>query len=877
MAGSGSRLFRQSKPKALPAESRSDALPIGDSSRSISKLYVHLMTDLTSLSTIPCLSDPFWRHARLNFTNESEETTIYDSSAQSTRMQSGEALLYAESAGNILTVITNSSMDNATLESIVCDAMATNTYTGLTIYPEGALTSLFAVPSCINSTATYLQDLSLTSVIVTSGMAPPSLINLTIVFSEIPRSAINWDLLFTTTLPALTRFHVENCPDLSLSTLPPSIPRRIKYFNVNSNQIYGSIPTTMLKDYTFSDSLTLSMSYNYLSGPIPSGLFSGFMNGATSLPNLDITLDSNMGLNGTLPENLFGAIASLVAEPVYLSNASFRFSATSCSFEGQIPANLFGSTPFTGPSLYNFEIILASSAFGGTLPAALFSGVNITASNSFRLALNQIAFEGELPATLIRSAPSFTVRTLIVQLGGTSLTGNFPQDLFKYVTVTDVFSFSLSNSDLSGPLPSSLNFNFPSGLSSFSFGLVSSSFSGTIPSGLFGAVIPHDTAPTITLPSGPITTPAASTSAQLNIIIALPSLKLTGSIPADLFSPLIASSYAPNVQVGFNCAGCRLSGTIPSSWNGLRFSTLLLDNNANLTGTIPSALLSSTFPGLTIGASSTNLTGIMPLINATRIALLQLDNTAIDFCSSPDSSVATRPTWAPAQLPAGCLLGTSACACQDKWPAICVRRCNRIPTVSGCPPSTYPGPGFYCNGTIWTSDFTVQLPTLTIPSGAVETVVNGDVASSTIVFNGLNSTLIIKGGCATNLSSITIELTQEEAKKIGKSGLLQKLISYYASAAACNATDTITLNAVVKDGGCRKVKAQVSNQDSSSLSAYFTMDSSKCNLWWIILVSVVAGLVVLVAIILALLSIFSPSFRNKVRPFSNRARPNNLE
>lgn len=789
--------------------------------------------------------------------------------------RSDEALNDAIAAGSILTVVTNSSMDNSTLESIVCTALASNLYTGVNIYPvDGYVTKYFSVPSCINLTATYLLDVNMTGVIAIANIAPSSVVNLTIIASQLQRSPVNWALLFDVAIPLVERFHIERCPDLFFSELPSSIPRRIKYFNLDFNQLAATIPSTMLHNYTFTDPLILSISGNALHGSIPGDLFSGFMAGATSLPNIDISFDGNR-LGSVLPDNLFGIIPSIAGGSVtHLSNASFRFSAALTGLNGEIPANLFGSTAFSGPSLDNFELNLSSNQLNGTIPPAFISGVNITASNSFVLSLGQNVLEGEIPSTLIRTTPLFSVRALTVLLSNNLFQGGIPQDMLKFVAVTDAFVLGASNCNLTGSLPSTLELNFPDGLSLFSLNLASNPLTGTLADGLLGLVFPAGTTTSIPLPS---TTPSPSTSANILISVSLSDTKLTGAIPERFFSPLIASSYAPNARVSFNVANAKLSGSLPSSWNDIQFSSLVLDSNTNLVGTLPSLVLSSNSVTTYMSASSTNITGIMPIINATSLQVFIMENTAIDFCSAPNSSSA-RPIWAPTKAPIACSFGLSACACQDRWPSRCVARCSRpSPVAPACPPSTYPGPGFYCNGTVWTTDFPVKQPTLNIPTGAVETVVNGDVASSTIIFNGLNSTLIIKGGCPTNLTTITIELTEEEAKKIGKSGLLQTLISYYATAAACNLTDNITLNAIVKDGGCRKVKAKLSDQNSSSLSAYFTMDSSKCNLWWIILVSVIAGLVVLVAIILALLSIFSPAFRNKVRPYSNRARQNNVE
>ena len=148
------------------------------------------------------------------------------------------------------------------------------------------------------------------------------------------------------------------------------------------------------------------------------------------------------------------------------------------------------------------------------------------------------------------------------------------------------------------------------------------------------------------------------------------------------------------------------------------------------------------------------------------------------------------------------------------------------------------------------------------------------MTSSSIVLNDLTSTIEVIG-CATNLTQIHIELTKEQVEKLGKSQLYQLLSTL--SRNCSTSLDDVNMSVHVRDGGCRKVSVRkVSSDDRSTLSGLFMVDNSSCKTWWIILISVVCGVIVLAILILVLLAIFYKPFRAKVRPYS-KARPPGAE
>jgi len=91
-----------------------------------------------------------------------------------------------------------------------------------------------------------------------------------------------------------------------------------------------------------------------------------------------------------------------------------------------------------------------------------------------------------------------------------------------------------------------------------------------------------------------------------------------------------------------------------------------------------------------------------------------------------------------------------------------------------------------------------------------------------------------------------------------------------------NCISTISSSVSVKptSKSCKKFTGQTSTTDGENgqklVSIIFTTDDFKCKVWWIILVSVLGGLIVLVAIFLIV--VFSvPSLRNFFRPFARRS------
>lgn len=215
-----------------------------------------------------------------------------------------------------------------------------------------------------------------------------------------------------------------------------------------------------------------------------------------------------------------------------------------------------------------------------------------------------------------------------------------------------------------------------------------------------------------------------------------------------------------------------------------------------------------------------------------------------------------------------------------------------VPVASPSPPECLPkltGADllrFTCIDGKWTSNTSITQPTVEIPP-QTSIVIVGNLTTSQLVLTGLQASVVVKGCISEGLKFVYVELTEEDIKRLEKekdkkfTTLLLSIVdspdnSTEQCASSINLAD-VELKIKTKESGCKKVKSQrQQSNEKKTLSALFTLDTSKCNLWWIILVSVLGGLILLGAIIFALLTAFVPAVRKAVRPYSaakkNRAR-----
>ena len=592
-------------------------------------------------------------------------------------------------------------------------------------------------------------------------------------------------------------------------------------------------------------------------------------------PILEQVLLPNNNLGGTLPEKLPSSIRT--------------FSLYKNRVSGSIPPTLlqdYVSITSSLPQTYVWQLGLNNLT--GTIPPSLLTSV--PAYSTIFLTLDGSGITGTIPRTLLSLTHSSTIRSVAISFGTLSLVDTIPADLWglpSNMPELTRLTITLSSPSLSGTISAGWmsQYSFPS-LSSISISLANSNLSRGTFTGLLPASAPQMTSYTLDLSNNPLQT----------------------SMPSYLLSNMLSFSAHPTSRCLFNIAlqNCSLTGilTLPtppdnlsvlayfyliSSHNSLAelvvntnvskyLNWLDVSYNGDLQGRIDN-LFSSSWSYLSVlDVRYTSLGGTMPnmaLMDTSSLAYLRMDGVLIDFCGG----LVDRQVW-NVSTPSTCSLQeTDANRCSSLYPQVCSFSplapvgttpppapipTIEIPTPSPCPQSTRPSLQFQCINGIWVSNTTVTTPTLTIPSGASETIIVGDIESSSIVFSGLGSTLTIEG-CALNLTSITLILTPDDLK--GSSKIVQQLIIFANSNCSNDNLNGVAIEGHVSGSTCRKVKASktISN---GQLSGIFTIDSSPCNTWWIILVSVICGVVVLGVLILVLLIIFVPKVRFAVRPYS---------
>lgn len=182
-----------------------------------------------------------------------------------------------------------------------------------------------------------------------------------------------------------------------------------------------------------------------------------------------------------------------------------------------------------------------------------------------------------------------------------------------------------------------------------------------------------------------------------------------------------------------------------------------------------------------------------------------------------------------------------------------------------------PASNFRCFEGQWISITSITSSDIIVPPAAA-VVISGDLIVSTAQLGGLGSTITVTGCISSDLSSVVIELSAQDIEKLQKAKD-KSITSYFiSSTTGCNSganLGNVAFKVKHADIGCKKVVVKT-KATANTLGAVFRLDNSKCNLWWIILASVLGGLVALALIIFVLLVAFVPAVRTAVRPYSKR-------
>lgn len=187
------------------------------------------------------------------------------------------------------------------------------------------------------------------------------------------------------------------------------------------------------------------------------------------------------------------------------------------------------------------------------------------------------------------------------------------------------------------------------------------------------------------------------------------------------------------------------------------------------------------------------------------------------------------------------------------------------PTSNGCGPEPLPKGLFDCQNGTWVSNSSIGSGNGTVVI-STPVVIRGNLTVGSIEFLGLNTTIDVVG-CASLPSQVTVTLTVAEYEALKRNG------TRYADLikSLCTESNGLSVNIEVNSASkkkCEKVKATLES-NGQVMTGVFKIDSSQCNIWWIVLVSVLGG-VVLIVIALVLIFTLVPAARECIRPYVKR-------
>ena len=667
------------------------------------------------------------------------------------------------------------------------------------------------------------------------------------------QALVNWNSILSIT-GSVSTFIISSM-SLGVNATIPTFPRPIPDLWLRNIGLVGPLPTTLF------DSPTPTISSFHLDadgnnfGDIPTGLFSNI--NLSALSSLSISL-INSKLTGTVPADFLTGSFSVCTE-VYvnlLNNA----------LEGPL-TNVFASSTFSSAHLASFTLSASSNGFIGPTPTWLnamgalqtftldcyscrldtlapsFFAVS-TIPCSYKVSLYDNQFSGNIPSTFFQtraSAIDFDVDLRYNQLTGLP---SAMLDSTNFTSATSV-SINLASNSLTGNLPNSPGVfarGVPLSLTSYTLDVSSTNLAGTVPPSFLSA----------------FGSTASNATSTISLIVSNAPLSGNLALP-DL-------SMAPYLGLTIEAMVTNFSSlTLPEhATSALR--SLSISSSSPLTGQLPTSFFINNPNMIIFDASQSQLNGTMPDMgtsNPNKLAKLVLDSTLMDFCSG------ARSQWISSLLTICTLDITTAYYCQDMYPTQCTHSAPppslavppttspqaasnpTFPSPTGCSQSTRPSTEWTCIGGTWTFVGSVNSTVIVIPSGATTTTIVGNVTSSTIIINGLNSAIIIDG-CTSN-TTIIVELTPQQLEEIGRDGKLQQLLSFSNTSMCNSSTSDLNIGTRIKGSSCKTVSVSKVPSSNGSLSGLFQVSRGGCNTWWIILVSVLGG-VVLLGIVIAIIA-----------------------
>ena len=192
------------------------------------------------------------------------------------------------------------------------------------------------------------------------------------------------------------------------------------------------------------------------------------------------------------------------------------------------------------------------------------------------------------------------------------------------------------------------------------------------------------------------------------------------------------------------------------------------------------------------------------------------------------------------------------------------------PVAVNCVPTTHLPADAYCENGVYRTSPQSFIDYINNGTSAIidaPMFITGDVSLSSVtlgnVFRLANGIAMLSSNSCISVSTVSVSMSPGDIDKITSS----KSTSALLIQSSCSPdTSSLVVTGSKPKKSCQRLNT-VPKNTPNSLQASFTLSSSKCDLWWIVLVSVLGGVLVLVAVTVVVVLLLPDEYRRKIQPF----------
>lgn len=195
----------------------------------------------------------------------------------------------------------------------------------------------------------------------------------------------------------------------------------------------------------------------------------------------------------------------------------------------------------------------------------------------------------------------------------------------------------------------------------------------------------------------------------------------------------------------------------------------------------------------------------------------------------------------------------------------CVALNPALPTFSHCDEATQPSPEYCCVASVWTYPRTLSQAIV----ANVPIVIVGNLTAPSVTISNPSASITVQGCVET--TTVEITLTPAQIEVLQKTPSAPRTILTQLGSHCPNSLASVTVSSSTSGKTCKKLKATKDdvNSNASNLAIALRVDVGGCRVWWIVLASVLGGVVIIATIIPILYFTYKP-FRRLVSPFRRR-------